>query len=459
MLSQGRREFLIRTGRASSLAVATAFQAFLGSHVLAGRRRPGPPIPLRPVADETTGLPLLQLPEGFRYLSHGWTGDLLADGTPTPGVHDGMAVIRAEAHRLVICRNHELSGSGRPFAEESRCFDRRGPGGCVNLTFDPANGRWGSGLPSISGTVKNCAGGPTPWGTWLTCEETVLGPGDEDDGQRLDYEQEHGWIFEVPAEGATHPQPLKGMGRFVHEAIAVDPGTGIVYETEDAKTAGFYRFVPDQPGELSRGGRLQMLAAAGADDLRRTAAVGQTFDVGWVDIPEPERAHSPGTSDRAGVFQQGKAQRGTTFARLEGCWFGNDRVYFVSTSGGAAEAGQVWAYDPVQEQLQLLFESPSREVLDSPDNMTVRPQGGIVLCEDGDHVPNRLHGLTAAGELFPIAANNVVLEGERNGIRGDFRDQEWAGATFSPDGRWLFANLQKPGITLAITGPWEALGL
>lgn len=460
MRNQGRREFLVQTSlSASSLAVAAAFQAFLGRDLNAARRREGPAVVLRPVPDEATGLPLLQLPEGFRYLSHGWTGDPLADGTPTPGVHDGMAVIQTDANQLVICRNHELSGNGRPFADAARCFDPHGPGGCVILTFDQSAGAWGKGLPSISGTVKNCAGGPTPWGTWLTCEETVFGPGDEDDGERLDYEREHGWIFEVPAGGITDPQPLKAMGRFVHEAVAVDPRTGIVYETEDAKTAGFYRFVPNRPGELTHGGRLQMLSVASAADLRRLATVGQTFDVRWVDIAEPERAHSPETTDRAGVFQQGKAQHGTTFARLEGCWFGNDRIYFVSTSGGTAEAGQVWEYDPVQEQLRLLFESPSRDVLDSPDNITVRPQGGIVLCEDGDHLPNRLHGLTSAGELFPIAANNTVLHGERNRISGDFRDQEWAGATFSPDGRWLFVNLQKPGITLAITGPWSELGL
>ncbi|MBL8851161.1 MAG: DUF839 domain-containing protein, partial [Planctomycetaceae bacterium] len=284
-MTTNRRAFLAKSAAGlSSLAVAGAFQGFLGRAASGAHRRT---ITLQPTIDETTGLPLLKLPEGFRYLSHGWTGDALSDGTPTPGVHDGMAVIRSEPGRLMLCRNHELSGNGAPFAESSRCFDPKGPGGCVNLEFDTQSGRWGPSFASISGTVKNCAGGPTPWGTWLTCEETVFGPNDDDDGERLEYEQEHGWIFEVPAQGATTPQPLKDMGRFVHEAVAIDPRTGVVFETEDAKTAGFYRFVPHEPGQLSRGGRLQMLRVPGVTDLRRSAEVGQTLEVRWVDIDEP----------------------------------------------------------------------------------------------------------------------------------------------------------------------------
>jgi secreted PhoX family phosphatase len=139
---------------------------------------------------------------------------------------------------------------------------------------------------------------------------------------------------------------------------------------------------------------------------------------------------------------------------LEGCWPGNDLIYFDATSGGDQGFGQIWQYDPRHEQLQLIFESPSAELLDSPDNLAVSPRGGIVICEDGSRKPLRLQGLTRDGRLFPFAANNAVLRGERNGLEGDFRDTEWAGSTFSPDGQWLFVNLQRPGITLAITGPW-----
>jgi secreted PhoX family phosphatase len=244
------------------------------------------------------------------------------------------------------------------------------------------------------------------------------------------------------------------MGRFVHEAIAVDPRTGYVYETEDAGIAGLYRFVPRERDKLAAGGRLQMLKSAGAPDVRTGMTVGRTFDVAWVDIDDPERPHAPGTQDGSGVFFQGKQRGGTTFARLEGCWYGNGRVYINSTSGGDKKLGQVWELDPQGQTLKLVFESPGPEVLEKPDNITVSPRGGLVLCEDGDVVPQRLHGLTQDGRIFPLAANNVVLNGERNGITGDFRGDEWCGATFSGDGRWLFVNMQTPGITYAITGPW-----
>lgn len=451
----GRRHLLQQAALGmGALAVAKPFHSLLAA--APKHRQSAGYGPLRPVADEQTGLELLQLPEGFRYVTFGWTGDPMSDGKLTPGSHDGMAVIaEPKAGQLVLCRNHELNGNGRPIAGPQESYDPKAPGGCINLLFDADRGVFESSWCSLSGTANNCAGGPTPWGSWLSCEETVLGPADEHKGTRIQFEEDHGWIFEVPAEGAAELIPLKDMGRFVHEAVAVDPKTGIVYETEDRHTAGFYRFTPNTPEKLSGGGRLQMMKVAGRNDVRKGVQVDQVFDVQWVDIEDPYRPHSPGAQDALGVFQQGKQGGATTFARLEGCFAGRDAIYLVSTSGGDAEAGQVWEYRPQEEQLRLLFESPSTEVLDSPDNITVSPRGGIVLCEDGDHIPQRLHGLTAEGHLFPFAANNIVLKGEKNGHQGDFRGQEWAGATFSPDGRWLFANIQTPGITFAITGPWS----
>jgi len=432
-----------------AVTLATTLQSFLGRAAAGG----SPVIPgygpLRPVKDETTGLELLQLPEGFRYLSYGWTGDDMDGGASTPGAHDGMAVIASDESSVTLCRNHELESSNKPFGRDANRYDVKGGGGCSNLRFDIIAGRWVKAWPSLAGTVRNCAGGPTPWGTWLSCEETILGPGDD-----RGYEQTHGWIFEVGVEGAR-PVPLKEMGRFVHEAVAIDPASGYVYETEDRRTAGCYRFVPNERGKLSSGGTLHMLKAVGTPDLRTGSCVGQVYDVSWVHIEEPERVRTPGTKDDLGVFSQGKARGATTFARLEGCWFGNGFIYLNSTNGGEKELGQVWQYDPLNEQLKLIFESPSSDVLDSPDNMAVSPRGGIVLCEDGRRVPQRLLGMTHDGHIFPLAANNIVLRGERNGLRGDYRDKEWCGATFSPDGRWLFVNIQTPGITFAITGPWR----
>lgn len=416
---------------------------------------------LSPTADETTGIKLLNLPEGFRYRSFSWTGDLMADGNPTPPDHDGMGVIANQNGVLTLVRNHEITTSTVPFGSKEIQYDPMAGGGCAALKFDSKTGEWLEAQPVLAGTVKNCAGGPTPWGTWLSCEESVLGPGSKDDGRILDFEQEHGWIFEVDPANPSQPVPLKDMGRFVHEAVAIDPQTGYVYETEDRDVAGFYRFLPSTPGKLVDGGRLQMLKTSGMTDLREGLKVGQSFDVSWVDIEDVQRPHSESSrptsesdGDCHGVYSQGKASGAATFARLEGCWFGNDRVYLDSTSGGDKGTGQIWEYNPREEQLTLIFESPSADVLDSPDNLTVSPRGGIVLCEDGDVLPHRIHGLTADGALFTFAENNVILNGERNGFTGDFRAQEWAGATFSPDGKWLFVNVQTPGMTLAITGPW-----
>ncbi len=416
---------------------------------------------LQPVRDETTGLALLRLPTGFRYRSFGWTGDAMADGTITPGAHDGMGIIAEENGLITLCRNHELKAKAGPFGTDEIRYDPEGGGGCALLTFDSKQGEWRGAKPALAGTVKNCAGGPTPWGSWLSCEETVLGPGGVDDDERFDFQREHGWIFEVSADGGKPPVPLKAMGRFVHEAVAVDPATGYVYETEDRGTAGFYRFIPNEAGTLAAGGQLQMLKVPGVGDLRRGIQLGQKFDVEWVDIEDVERAHSPEgkgdenpAGDELGVFMQGKAQGAATFARLEGCWWGNGLVYLVSTSGGDKGHGQVWQYDPRNNVLQLIFESPDARVADSPDNICVSPRGGLVLCEDGDVKPQHLRGMTPDGRIFPFAANNVVLRGEHNNIQGDYRAEEWAGATFSKDGKWLFVNIQDPGITFAITGPW-----
>jgi secreted PhoX family phosphatase len=438
-----RRTFLSRSaGAAAALAAASQFELLGARAVSAAPRSPGAGYgPLQPAIDRTTGLPLIKLPAGFEYRTFGWRGDLMADGKPTPSAHDGMAAFRRGRHVLIV-RNHEQGGTTGAFAE-GMTYDPQATGGTTTLAFDPRSGELVTSWPSLAGTIRNCAGGPTPWGSWLSCEETTL----------INREYRHGYVFEVPADGASDGVPIKGMGRFSHEAAATDPRTSIVYLTEDATPSGLYRYVPDRHRNLAAGGKLQMLKI-GSQTVQTYEDASPT-DYGrvtWVDIPVPD----PGP-DETSTVEQGIAAGGAQFDRLEGIWCFDDRIYFVSTSGGP-ERGQVFELDLKDDRLRLVFHSPSLDVLDSPDNICLSPRGGMVLCEDGSGT-EYLHGLTRDGQIFRFAENTAVLDGERNGITGDFTGSEWCGATFDPKGEWLFANLQSPGITFAITGPWAGGGL
>jgi secreted PhoX family phosphatase len=458
-----RRDPMSLLSRRSFLIGATGvFGAAAGLYFFRDRLATGWPAspgygPLQPTKDENTGLELIALPKGFRYTTFGWTHDPLTDGSRTPSSHDGMAAVRQEGTRVTLIRNHERSGRSKAFGPETERFDSQGAGGCVTLVFDTARERLLEARASLVGTYNNCAGGPTPWGTWLSCEEAVVGPQsvDKKDQKPLGLKEDHGWVFEVPAEGLAKPLPIKEMGRFVHEAVCVDPVSGVVYLTEDSNPAGLYRFTPAKPGQLHKGGTLEMLRSDKMPDLRKGIPPHAELSVRWVPIEDPTRGDSPGTSDGKGVYKQGAEQGGSAFARLEGIFFHAGRVYLNSTSGGDADQGQVWEYTPGEEKLRLVFESPSIEVLNMPDNLCVSPNGCLVLCEDGDRVGQRLQGLTTDGRIFPFAENIMQLQGEKNGFQGDLRGTEWAGVCFSPDGKWLFANLQTPGFTLAITGPWN----
>jgi secreted PhoX family phosphatase len=303
---------------------------------------------------------------------------------------------------------------------------------------------------SLAGTLRNCAGGPTPWGSWISCEETTLRAGE---GTARD----HGYAFEVPATAGGRPAPpvpLTAMGRFNHEAVAVDPATGIVYETEDLSDGLLYRFLPARPGRLSEGGRLQALSVAGRPgfDTRNweepAVTPGTSLDVAWIDLDD---VASPADDLRYRGFAAGAA----LFARGEGMWYGRGALYFACTNGGRTREGQIWRYRPGPQEgaaserrapgrLELFVEPNERTVVQNADNLTVAPWGDLVVCEDGPE-EQFLVGVTPEGVLYKIAHNALSAS-------------ELAGVTFSPDGSTLFVNLQGDGLTLAVTGPWNRAG-
>lgn len=460
-MSLNRRKFLYRTILAGG---AFAFQGLIkysealasaNFNSLIATRGNGAYSPLRPVKALNAEEAYLALPEGFQYTVFGKTGATMSDNHPTPGAHAGMAAFTANG-KIYIVRNHEINNrvgrAGAAIGDQGRAYDPLAGGGTTTLILDPKTRQVIKDFVSLGGTLQNCAGGPTPWGSWVTCEETILGKTTLTDAQGRvggGFEQNHGYCFEVPAfaETPATPLPLKAMGRFVHEAIAVDPKTGIVYETEDNNPSGFYRFIPTRKGKLAEGGKLQMLAIKGRPnfDTRMGQKAGERLPVVWVDIADPDPAEADTNS--LAVFNQGKAKGGAAFARLEGCDYADGRIFFTATSGGNNRLGQVWEYTPKgnsEGTLTLIFESPSADLLDMPDNVTVSPRGGLVICEDGRE-ENYLRGLTRKGQIFDFAKNIVP----------EFYNGEFAGATFSPDGQTLFVNIQTPGLAFAIWGPWK----
>jgi secreted PhoX family phosphatase len=445
-----RRRFLSAAAGVTIAGPLTAFRERASRGAVAARADDGYG-PLRSAADGATGLRLLQVPDGFRYTSFGWRGDRLDDGRLTPGAHDGMAAFAAPGGRVRLIRNHEIDADLGAFGA-APTYDRSAGGGTTTVEFDLATGAFVKAWASLCGTTRNCAGGPTPWGAWLTCEETLSEPRPANR-----FSQPHGYVFEVPSAGTATGAPLKSLGRFMHEAVAIDPATGIVYLTEDHYAAGFYRFVPKTPGALAEGGQLEMLAVNDRPrfDTRKGQRTGRTLPVHWVPIADPDRPHLDNRAgDAEGVSSQGWVHGAAIFARLEGAWFGGGSIFFDATSGGNMGTGQIWEYVPSTSLLRLVFESPGTHTLNKPDNLTVSPRGGLAICEDGFGAPQRIHGMTRDGRLFPFVRNNTELNGERNGFQGDFRQSEFTGVTFSPEGQWMFFNIQVPGITFALTGPW-----
>ena len=435
-------------------------------------------------------IPRLWLPKGFRYRSfHDTDGPalLLSDETTLPGRHDGMGAFRARHGNVWLVRNHEQNnpptaqnpqnafGPGTP-------YDQHGLGGTTTTLVTP-EGEVLEAFTSLNGTMMNCSGGRMPWRAWITCEETVNGPdvGNDFTGVSNEFLQKpHGFIFEVPAGGQSNRVPIMSAGRFAHEAAAYSPREGIVYLTEDnfAFPSGLYRYIPPSnpvvTGHLEDGGRLQMLKVVGTDQahLEAEQKIGARYEVEWVDIDKPFPGTdgtftTPTTNDEALNFvgNQGRTKGAAHFSRLEGAVYTKGEIYFTATQGGgAAETGpdsiggygngfgQVWSYRPRTKTLTCRYQSASADALELPDNITAHDnRGTIVICEDGP-VDNYIRRLDNDGRLQNLALNRLKRNDAPNAPR---YGEEFAGATFSPDGDTLFVNIQAAqGITFAIWGPW-----
>lgn len=459
MSKLGRRHFLLSAGfaGAGSFAIDSLLRrSELINALTENSIRPPRLGALAPTPSVNTKETVLAVPPDFQYTVLGRTGKLMSDGHLTPGAHDGMAAFQVKG-QLRLVRNHEVNiPVGRAGAAVTNtAYDPMAAAGTTTLVINPLTREIVKDFISLNGTLINCAGGPTPWNSWISCEETVLGLRKFKNDQNQDrggFSKPHGYCFEVSAlsDGPVDPVPLKAMGRFVHEALAVDPKTGIVYLTEDMTACGFYRFIPKQRGKLIRGGQLQMLAIKDQPklDARKAQKERQRLAVRWVDIRNPDPPEVD--FDSLAVFKQGLAAGGTIFSRLEGCHYGSDKVFFTSTDGGDRKLGQVWEYSPGTGSdggtLTLLLEPTDAAVLNMPDNLCETRLGGLMICEDNE-ASIRLQILTQAGEVVPFAKN--VMPG--------YQTREFAGVTFSPDGKTLFVNIQEPGVTLAIWGPFDRL--
>ncbi|HEY5772221.1 MAG TPA: alkaline phosphatase PhoX [Chitinophagaceae bacterium] len=418
---------------------------------------------------------ILSLPKGFSAKVISRTGDKMSDGLFSPGSHDGMGMFEWKDGKVLLIRNHELSPGSYDdcfFKSDKTLIDKIGKdkfydfagggdricvGGTTTMIYDGQTQKIETEYLSLVGTVRNCSGGKTPWNSWITCEETAFRKGDENGA----LEKDHGYNFEVPATdkiGITDPVPIHAMGKFVHESVAVHDATGIVYQTEDEGNGLFYRYLPNATGEvgsLHKGGKLQCLVIndwKSADTRNRESQHSdffperKQFTVSWIDLDNIE---SPDADLRLRGHKMGAA----IFSSGEGMSNGKGEFFFTASSGGRTGNGQVFRYIPSnyegqpQEKdapgkLELFSESKSADTFRYCDNITVAPWGDVIICEDS--VDARIIGITPGGDAYVIAKNI------------GYRESEFAGPVFSPSGKTLFVNIQSPGLTLAITGPWRS---
>jgi uncharacterized protein len=454
-----RRSMLGRSAAGVGIAVTGSFSGMFGAEAVAhGGRHPRPPAGYGPLIDDPAGL--LSLPEGFEYTIVAQTGvTKLDNGTFTPGRPDGTASFPRRGGGSILINNHELGtkGADAVIGPAEVVYDPAAGGGTTTIEVD-SRGRRIREYASLAGTSTNCAGGKTPWSTWLSCEETEGFTGQT---------KSHGWVFEVDPYDDERTgglnKPIMPLGRFAHEALVVDPHNHTIYLTEDAGGPNglLYRWTPprsalplrkgelkDLPGDAGTFEAMKATSRRGkhVPDLSVATQHGTTYRIEWVTVPD-RLASSVSTR------KQFSDDQITRSRKLEGMWWGDGGAYFVCSyarfeDGSAAQHdGQVWFLDPDEDTIELKLHfvytpGDNDEDEDGPDNITVSAYGGLIIAEDGEG-KQHLIGATDDGEAFFFARNDEA------------ESAEFTGPNFSPDRKILFACVQSPGFVYAIRGPFR----
>lgn len=340
----------------------------------------------------------VRLPQGFSSRIIARSGEQAAPSSSYlwHGAPDGAAIFETESGGWIYASNSEISN---------------GKGGVGALVFDD-KGHVRDSYNILSGTNRNCAGGATPWGTWLSCEET-----------------EEGLVWECDPKGVKPAVKRPTLGVFNHEAVAVNPNTHILYLTEDRREGLFYRFIPDG------------MATDGLPDLtagRLQAAIVDPSNnaVTWADIPDPLARTLP---------TREQLPNATTFNGGEGIVF-YDNVVSFTTKGD----DRIWAYQTDHEVISIIYDRATSDnpILSGLDNVTVSQDGELVVSEDGGDL--QIVAITATGRLVPL----MQLVGHD--------ESEVTGPAFSPDGTRLYFSSQRGtegssanGMTFEVTGPFH----
>jgi len=456
-MTKGRRDFIKKTGFIGIGFIGLKLYA-CGSKMPVAGGEASAALGYGPLVKDPLGV--LDLPEGFTYKVISKQGEPMDDGLLVPGKADGMAAFPAEDGRVIVVRNHEIVPTDKSLGAfglenanlsaipkedfyEYGSGEFPGLGGTSTFVFNEETMEIEKEFLSLAGTYRNCAGGPMPWGSWLTCEEDVTKKGELEGNVEVD----HGYVFEVPATTEpmrAAPKPIKAMGRFNHEAVAFDPKEGILYMTEDRHDGLLYRFIPNKKNDMHSGGKLQALAIKNGpkfdtrnwpESLGPDILTNIPMKLEWIDLDDVESPHDD-------LRIRGHEKGAAIFARGEGMWYDEGVIYFACTNGGDLMKGQVFKLTPNTDggELELFIEPNNVDIMKYCDNLTVAPWGDVMICEDD--VDAYLRGVTPEGHIFTFGHNTGY-------------ESEFTGICFSPTGKTMFVNIQHVGLTLAITGPWK----